>query len=82
MRIKIIAVNAVIVVLVGLLAFVLARSSLISAAGDATQIQTQAKHDAQAASGQVQLDALRAEGKRAGNRRRSREAGGEPVGAR
>ncbi|MEO7109846.1 MAG: hypothetical protein ABI183_05370, partial [Polyangiaceae bacterium] len=61
MRIKIIAVNAVIVVLVGLLAFVLARSSLISAAGDATQIQTQAKHDAQAASEQVQLDALRAE---------------------
>ncbi len=61
MRIKIIAVNAVIVVLVGLLAFVLARSSLISAAGDATQIQTQAKHDAQTASEQVQLDALRAE---------------------
>jgi hypothetical protein len=61
MRIKIIAVNAVIVVLVGLLAFVLARSSLISAAGDATQIQTQAKHDAQAASEQMQLDALRAE---------------------
>lgn len=61
MRIKIIAVNAVIVVLVGLLAFVLARSSLISAAGDAAQIQTQAKHDAQAASGQVQLDALQAE---------------------
>ncbi|MEO8796734.1 MAG: hypothetical protein ABI551_02520 [Polyangiaceae bacterium] len=61
MRTKIIAVNAVIVVLVGLIAFVLTRSALLSAAGDASQTASAAKHDAQAASEQVQLDSLRAE---------------------
>lgn len=61
MRTKIIAVNAVIVVLVGLISFVLVRSALMSAAGDQTQSLSQTKRDAQAASSQVELDALRAE---------------------
>ncbi|WP_394842431.1 cache domain-containing protein [Pendulispora brunnea] len=61
MRTKIIAVNAVIVLLVGLLTFVLVRKALDSAAGNPTQLMVEAKRDAQAASARLQLDGLRME---------------------
>jgi hypothetical protein len=61
MRNKIIAVNAVIVLIVGLLAWALVRSSLSSAADNAPQVANDAKHAALAASARLQLDALRAE---------------------
>jgi len=61
MRTKIIAVNAVIVLLVGLLTFVLVRKALDSTAANPTQIQAEAKRDAQAASARLQLDGLRME---------------------
>jgi len=61
MRTKIIAVNAVIVLLVGLLTFVLVRKALDSTAGNPTQLMAEAKRDAQAASARLQLDGLRME---------------------
>ena len=61
MRNKIIAVNAVIVLLVGLLTFVLVRKALDSTASNPTQLQAEAKRDAQAASARLQLDGLRME---------------------
>jgi hypothetical protein len=60
MRTKIIAVNAVIVLLIGLLTFVLVRSALGSASNP-TQLATDAKHDVQASAGRLQLDGLRME---------------------
>ncbi|MDP9002470.1 MAG: hypothetical protein M3O46_20455 [Myxococcota bacterium] len=60
MRIKIIAVNALIVAIVGLLSFLLVRSSLGSATSNKDQLST-AQEDANGAAGQFQLDGLRAE---------------------
>jgi hypothetical protein len=61
MRSKIIAVNAVIVLIVGLLSYVLVRLGVSAAATNTDQLQAEARHDAQGASARVQLDGLRAE---------------------
>ncbi|HEX3345982.1 MAG TPA: MXAN_5187 C-terminal domain-containing protein [Polyangiaceae bacterium] len=61
MRIKIIAVNALIVALVGLLSFLLVRAALGSAAGNKDQLTTEAQKDANGAASRLQLDGLRAE---------------------
>jgi len=61
MRTKIIAVNAVIVVLVGLLSFTLVRSALVSASSNTALLLNDARHDAQASSARLQLDGLRME---------------------
>jgi hypothetical protein len=61
LRIKIIAVNALIVALVGLLAFLLVRSSLGSVAGNKDQLTLEAQNDVNGAAGRLQLDGLRAE---------------------
>jgi hypothetical protein len=61
MRNKIIAVNAAIVVLIGLLAFVLVRGALVSASSNSVQMASAAKRDAQSASARLQLDGLRME---------------------
>lgn len=60
MRIKIIAVNALIVAIVGLLSFLLVRSSLGSATSNKDQ-SMDAQQDANGAAGRLQLDGLRAE---------------------
>jgi hypothetical protein len=60
-RNKIIAVNAIIIAIVGLLSFVIVRSALSAAAGNTSQLTNTAKHDAQGAAARFQLDALRAE---------------------
>ncbi|MGH7295603.1 MAG: hypothetical protein ACRELB_11745, partial [Polyangiaceae bacterium] len=61
MRIKIIAVNALIVVVVGLLSFLLVRSALGSATGNKDQLTMEAQNDVNGAAGRLQLDGLRAE---------------------
>lgn len=61
MRNKIIAVNAAIVVLIGLLSFALVRGALVSASGNSVQMAAAAKRDAQSASARLQLDGLRME---------------------
>lgn len=61
MRIKIIAVNAIIVVLVGLLSFFLMRASAIGAASNTPALLAEAKHDVEGASARLQLDGLRME---------------------
>ena len=61
MRNKIIAVNAAIIVLIGLLAFALVRGALVSASSNSVQMASSAKRDAQSASARLQLDGLRAE---------------------
>jgi len=61
MRIKIIAVNALIVAIVGLLSFLLVRSSLGSVTSNKDQLSTEAQDDANGAAGGLQLDGLRAE---------------------
>ena len=61
MRIKIIAVNALIVALVGLLSFLLVRAALSSAAGNKDQLTTEAQTDVNGAASRLQLDGLRAE---------------------
>lgn len=61
MRNKIIAVNAVIVALVGLLSFVIVRQSIMTAASSPAALTDRAKQDVHGASAQVQLDGLRAE---------------------
>ena len=61
MRNKIIAVNAVIVVIIGLLSFVIVKSTLSASAGNPAQLTALAKHDAQGAAARFQLDALRME---------------------
>ena len=61
MRNKIIAVNAVIVLIVGLLSWVLMRQAVTSAASNTGQLLGEAKHDVQGAAARFQLDALRAE---------------------
>ncbi|MFO0672089.1 MAG: MXAN_5187 C-terminal domain-containing protein [Polyangiaceae bacterium] len=61
MRNKIIAVNAAIVVLIGILAFALVRGALVSASSNTAQMAAAAKRDAQSASARLQLDGLRME---------------------
>jgi hypothetical protein len=61
MRIKIIAVNALIVAIVGLLSFLLVRSSLGSATSNKDQLSTEAQEDVNGAAAGLQLDGLRAE---------------------
>ncbi|MBK6694185.1 MAG: hypothetical protein IPG50_18555 [Myxococcales bacterium] len=61
MRNKIIAVNAVIVVLIGILAFALVRGTLVSASSNSAATAAAAKRDAQSASARLQLDGLRME---------------------
>jgi hypothetical protein len=61
MRIKIIAINALIVAMVGLLSFLLVRASLSSAAGNKDQLTMEAQNDVNGAAGRLQLDGLRAE---------------------
>jgi hypothetical protein len=61
MRIKIIAVNALIVAMVGLLSFLLVRAALSSAAGNKDQLTQEAQNDVNGAAGQLQLHGLRAE---------------------
>lgn len=61
MRNKIILVNAIIVAIVGLLAFVLMRSTILSAASNPEKLLAESKHDAQGASSRLHLDGLRVE---------------------
>jgi methyl-accepting chemotaxis protein len=61
MRIKIIAVNALIVTLVGLLSFLLVRSAIGSATSNKNQLTAEVQNDVNGAAGWLQLDGLRAE---------------------
>ncbi len=61
MRIKIIAVNALVVVIVGLLAFLLVRSALGTATSNKDQLAAEAQNDVNGAAASIQLDGLRAE---------------------
>ncbi len=61
MRNKIIAVNAVIVLIIGLLSFVILRAAVTAAASNTGQLTERAKHDAQGAAARFQLDGLRVE---------------------
>jgi len=61
MRNKIIAVNAVIVLIVGFLSWAVMRGILATAADNSTVLAGDAKHAAFGASAKLQLDALRAE---------------------
>jgi hypothetical protein len=61
MRIKIIAVNALIVAIVGLLSFLLVRSSLSTATGNKDTLGAEAQNDVNGAAARLQLDGLRAE---------------------
>ena len=61
MRIKIIAINALIVALVGLLSFLLVRSALSSATSNKDQLAQEAQNDVNGAAARLQLDGLRTE---------------------
>jgi len=61
MRIKIIAVNALIVAVVGLLSFLLVRSAVGAATSNKDQLTAGAQGDVNGAAGWVQLNGLRAE---------------------
>ncbi len=61
MRNKIIAVNAVIVLIVGLLAFAIVRTRLGAATTGETQLKRSAQRDVSGAAARLQLDALRTE---------------------
>ena len=61
MRNKIIAVNAVIVLIVGLLAFAIVRTQLAVETSSTVQLKRSAQRDAAGAAAQLQLDGLRAE---------------------
>ena len=61
MRNKIIAVNAIIVLIVGLLSYVLMHQAISTAATNPTVLLGDAKHSVQGAAARLQLDALRAE---------------------
>ncbi len=61
MRNKIIAVNAVIVVIVGLLAFAIVRTQLALTTSSPEQLKKSAQRDAVGAAAKLQLDALRTE---------------------
>ena len=56
MRLKIIAVNALIVAVVGVLSFIMMRVALSAAAGNKDQLIQEAKHDVQGAAARLQLD--------------------------
>jgi len=61
MRIKIIAVNALIVAIVGLLSFLLVRSALAIATSNKDQLTAEAQNNVNGAAARLQLDGLRAE---------------------
>ena len=61
MRIKLIAVNALIVTIVSLLSFLLVRSALGNATSDKDQLSTDAENDVNGAASRLQLDGLQAE---------------------
>ena len=61
MRNKIIAVNAVIVLIVGLLAFAIVRTQLAAETSSTDQLKRSAHRDVAGAAAQLQLDGLRAE---------------------
>ena len=61
MRNKIIAVNAVIVLIVGLLAFAIVRTQLAAETSSTDQLKRSAQRDVAGAAAQLQLDGLRAE---------------------
>lgn len=61
MRNKIIAVNAVIVLIVGLLAFAIVRTQLVAQTSSSDQLKRSAERDAASAASRLQLDGLRAE---------------------
>src|SRR4051812_24795764 len=61
MRNKIIAVNAVIVLIVGLLAFAIVKTQLALTTSSAELLKKSAKRDAVGAAAKLQLDALRTE---------------------
>jgi hypothetical protein len=61
MRIKLIAVNALIVVIVGVLSFLLVRSALGVATSNKDQLAAEAENDVNGAASRLQLDGLRAE---------------------
>jgi hypothetical protein len=61
MRNKIIAVNAAIVLIVGLLSFVIVRQSTLAAATNPERLKARTERDAQAVSARLQLDGLRIE---------------------
>jgi hypothetical protein len=72
MRIKIIAVNALIVAIVGLLSFLLVRSALGIATGNKDQLTAEAQNDVNGAAARLQLDGLRAPRPRASRPRLTR----------
>src|SRR6188768_2582402 len=61
MRNKIIAVNAVIVLIVGLLAFTIVKTQLSLATKNTDQLKRSAQRDAVGVAAKLQLDGLRAE---------------------
>jgi hypothetical protein len=61
MRIKLIAVNALIVTIVAMLSFLLVRSAVSTATSDKDQLASQAENNANGAASRLQLDGLRAE---------------------
>lgn len=61
MRIKLIAVNSLIVVIVALLSFLLMRSALGTAAGSKDQLLADAENNVNGAASRLELDGLRAE---------------------
>jgi methyl-accepting chemotaxis protein len=61
MRIKLIAVNALIVTIVSLLCFLLVRSALGTLTSDKDQLSNEAQNDVNGAASRLQLDGLRAE---------------------
>jgi hypothetical protein len=61
MRFKIIAVNAMIVLVVGILSFVIMRTALVQATSNQEVLTADAKRDVQGAAAKLQLDALRTE---------------------
>jgi hypothetical protein len=61
MRIKIVAVNALIVFIVSVLSFLLVRSALATATGNKDQLAAEAQNDVNGAAARLQLDGLRAE---------------------
>src|SRR5580692_9119127 len=61
MRNKIIAVNALIVAIVGILAFVMMRTAIIGAASNPPALLDEAKHNALGAGARLQLDGYKVE---------------------
>jgi hypothetical protein len=61
MRIKIVAVNALIVVIVSVLSFLLVRSAVATATSNTDQLAAEAQNEVNGAAGSLQLDGLRAE---------------------